>query len=310
MAGHPAAGDRKRWCPVIRRLSCPATYPAIEAVGEKWQPDFKGYKDYVNRLKIGGVKLSLDGSMPGKTAFLSEPYYIVPEGKPADYRGFPAFPDEKVDEFVKQAWDNDWRLLSHCNADAAGDQLLAAIEKVGVPKDKDWRPVMIHAQAAREDQLDKMKELGVMVSFEMTHPFLFGDYYVKSVFGPKRATRNNPAGSAHRRGMRYTFHTDAPVVIPDILLTVWGGATRLSRSGRVIGYDQRVPVFGAFQAVTVNGAYQNFEEDSKGTISTGKLADFVILSQDPFKIDPTKLHDLKVLMTIKEDRVVYPVQES
>ena len=281
-------------------------YPAIEMMTKEWQPDFQRFSRYQSGLKLGGVKLSLDGSMPGKTAYLSEPYFIVPEGRDKDYRGYTAFSDEQVNAFVKRAWDNSWQILIHTNADAAGDQMLNAVKALGDISGKDWRPVMIHGQAAREDQLDDMKALDMLVSFEMTHPFIFGDYYVESVFGQERGERNNPAGSALKRGLNYTFHNDSPVVVPDVLMTAWVGVNRLTRSNKVIGPEQRVSAYEALKALTVYAAYQNFEEDSKGSLEAGKVADLVILDKNPLKVPAGEIKDVEVVETIKAGEVVWP----
>jgi len=284
------------------------SYPAIEMLNNKWQPDFEKYKHYQNNLRIGGVKLSLDGSMPGKTAYTTKPYHVIPEGLPLDYHGYTAFDDAQVNAFVKKAWDNNWQIIIHTNADGAGDQMIKAIQEIGEPElhTRDWRPVMIHAQMAREDQFDQMKKLDILVSFEMTHPFLFGDYYLDSVMGKELGARNNPAGSAVKRDINFTFHNDSPVVVPDLLMTTWAGVNRLTRSGKVIGPEQRVSAYQALKSITINAAYQNFEEDSKGSLAVGKQADFVILKQNPVKVEPQKIKDIKVIKTINDDDVVWP----
>ncbi|WP_367990630.1 amidohydrolase [Vibrio sp. NTOU-M3] len=280
-------------------------YPAIEMVNREWLPKFEQYSRYQNHLRIGGVKLSLDGSLPGKTAHLSEHYYVPPHGHDSKFTGYPAFDDKTVNHLVQVAWENDWQLLVHCNGDAAGDQMLNAIEQLGDISSKDWRPVMIHAQTVREDQLDEMKKLNVIPSFEMTHPYLFGDYYIGSVLGKARGERNNPAGSAARRQMPFTFHTDSPVVIPDMMMTVWSGVNRVTRNGKTIGEEQKVTPYQALQAITTNAAYQNFEENHKGSISTGKDADLVILNRNPLKVDPMEIKNIQVMTTIKDGHPVW-----
>jgi predicted amidohydrolase YtcJ len=110
--------------------------------------------------------LNLDGSPQGKTAWLTEPYHVPPEGQAADYHGYPAVPDEEAIALVDKAFSNGWQLLAHCNGDAAADQFIMAIRTATEKHGKaDRRPVMIHAQTVREDQLDEMKELGIITSF-------------------------------------------------------------------------------------------------------------------------------------------------
>ncbi|WP_167684283.1 amidohydrolase [Parasedimentitalea denitrificans] len=297
-----AADDGDLWLDVN-------AYPAIELLNEDWNPDFAHFADYQNGLKLGGVKLNLDGSLPGMTAFSSQPYHKPPTGQTADYHGYPAWSGEQIEGFINKAWDNDWQILIHTNADAAGDQMLDAIKSLKDATSKDWRPVMIHAQMAREDQFDDMQALNIIPSFEMTHPFMFGDYYMDTVLGPERGARNNPGGSAAKRDMLFTIHTDAPVVVPDVLMTAWTGVNRATRSGQIIGEDQRLTAYQAMQALTSHAAYQNFEEDIKGTLEVGKLADLVILSADPLAIDPMGIRDIEVLETIKAGETVYSADD-
>ena len=142
-----AADDGNLWLDVN-------AYPAIELLNEDWNPDFAHFSDYQNGLKLGGVKLNLDGSLPGMTAFSSQSYHKPPTGQPVDYHGYPAWSEKQIEGFINKAWDNDWQILMHTNADAASYQMLDAIKSLKDATSKDWRPVMLHAQIAREDQFD------------------------------------------------------------------------------------------------------------------------------------------------------------
>jgi predicted amidohydrolase YtcJ len=105
--------------------------------------------------------------------------------------------------------------------------------------------------------------------------------------------------------MRFTSHHDAPVAFPNSMRVLDATVTRRSRSGDIIGPDQRVDVMTALKAMTIWPAWQHFEEDSKGSIEPGKLADFVILDRNPLSVDPETLDQIKVLQTIKEDVTVF-----
>ena len=264
-------------------------------------------KDYTNHFRIAGVKLSLDGSPQGKTAWLTEPYVVPPPGQNMDYKGYPAIPDENdVIALIDSAFKYNWQILAHCNGDAAADQYIRAINdaanKFG---NEDRRTVMIHAQTVREDQLDKMKDLEIIPSFFSMHTFYWGDWHRDQTLGKERAYRISPTGSALNRGMIFTEHHDAPVALPNAMGILQSTINRVSRSGDIIGQDQRVSPYIALLSITRWAAYQYFEEDQKGTLSVGKLADMVILDQNPLKVETMKIKDIQVLETIKEGKTIF-----
>ena len=261
---------------------------------------------YSNALRIGGAKLVLDGSPQGKTAWMSEPYLSPPEGWPEDYVGYPLLEDEVVDALVDGLYARGWQVLAHCNGDRSGDQFLDAVEKATAKYGlADRRPVMIHAQTVREDQLDRMQRLGVMPSFFVAHTFYWGDWHRDAVFGPDRAHRISPTQSALDRKMAFTIHNDSPVVPSDSWRLLWSAVNRETRSGQVLGPDQRIDVPTALHAMTLDGAFQHFEEADKGSITPGKRADLVVLSDDPASLPHDRLKDIVVVETIKDGRTIY-----
>jgi predicted amidohydrolase YtcJ len=283
-------------------------YADIQGAADTIKPPYHA-KTYKQHFRIGGAKLNLDGSPQGKTAWLTEPYYVPPEGQQADYRGYPAITNEEAVALVDKAFGNGWQILAHCNGDAAMDQFIMAIrtatEKYGKA---DRRPVMIHAQTVREDQLDAMKKLGIIPSFFGMHTYYWGDWHRDSVLGPERAARISPAASALKRGMIYTQHHDAPVAMPNSIMILASQMNRTTRSGKVLGPEQRVSVMDALKSITINAAYQYFEEDTKGSLEPGKLADLVILDKNPLKVETIDIKDIKVIETIKEGNSIYKAQ--
>jgi hypothetical protein len=262
--------------------------------------------DYREGYRVGGLKVTLDGSPQGRTAWRTEPYLIPPEGQGPDYAGYPAIPDDAVVAgLVEQAYENGWQLLAHANGDAAADQLIRAIrpaqEKFG-PGDR--RHVLVHGQYLRMDQLDALAELDVAASLFPMHTFYWGDWHLQLI-GEEKGMRISPTRSALDRGIRITSHTDAPVALPNLMQVMWATVNRVSRSGRVIGPTERLTPEEAFKAITLWGAWQHFEEDEKGSITPGKLADLVILSDNPLTIEPMKINEIVVLETIKEGRTVW-----
>ncbi len=274
--------------------------------GKAEMPDSGKVGEYSNRFKIGGIKLVLDGSPQGKTAYLSQPYAVPPPGQDSSYRGYPSIPEDTVNNAVHDVLAKGIPLLAHANGDAAGEMLINAVEKVtdelGL---SNTRVVMIHAQTVRDDQLDRMAKLGMIPSFFSAHTFFWGDWHRESVLGPLRADRISPTRSALDRGIIFTVHNDAPVTPPIPVDLMWSTVNRRTRSGDILGPLQRVSTYEAVKALTINGAYQYFEENSKGSITPGKLADLVILSDNPIDMDPEQLRNIKVLETYSHGVAVF-----
>jgi len=262
---------------------------------------------YVNGLKFAGVKITADGSPQGKTAYLTQPYFHPPEGKPADYRGYPVVPAEDLAKFYDTFIGRGWQVQTHCNGDACIDMLTAAVRKATLahPNAAATRPVVIHSQVMRPEQLAEYKALGIFPSFFADHTFYWGDWHRDETLGPARAAFISPMASALKAGLRFSIHTDAPVVPPDAMHLWWSAVNRVTRSGQVLGPDQRIAPMDALRALTIWPAWQHFDENIKGSIAVGKLADLVILGADPLSVDPMTLKDVPVLTTIKAGKVIY-----
>lgn len=257
---------------------------------------------YQNRYKIGGAKIVLDGSPQGRSAWLTRPY----EGEKS-YRGYPTHPDEVVEAACLASVKGGYQLLAHCNGDAASDQFIQSFTKAVEGQEgrkKDLRPVMIHCQTVRDDQLAQMAELNMIPSIFIAHTYYWGDIHLKNL-GLVRGAHISPAKAALQHGLIYNFHQDPPVVHPDMMHTVWCAVNRITRTGQPIGQDQCISVYDALKGITINAAYAYFEENSKGSIREGKLADLVILDANPLKVEKSALRDIKVLCTIKEGDVIY-----
>ena len=261
------------------------------------------YGEYQGRVKVNGIKLMLDGSPQGKTAYLREPYHSPPEGQNKNYRGYPAIPQARVDELVSFYLENEIPILAHANGDAAADMLIEAVRDAG--STNDHRTVMIHAQTVREDQLDDMKALGIIPSYFSAHSFYWGDWHRDSVFGLPRARRISPTSSTVERDMIFTIHNDSPIVPPDMMRLLWATTNRLTRSGQVLGAEQKISTYDALRAVTVHAAYQHYEEQMKGTIEVGKLADLVVLDLNPLVMSTKDLLGINVLQTFSRGKTVF-----
>ena len=262
--------------------------------------------DYVNRYRNGGAKLTIDGSPQGFTAWRDRPYYAPVGNYPPGYVGYAAATPKQVLDAVDWAYANGVQIITHSNGEAASDLLIAAIREAQTKHGRlPTRPVLIHGQFQREDQVDSFIGLGVFPSLFPMHTFYWGDWHRDHTVGPVNGDNISPTGWYHRRGAMFSTHTDAPVAFPDTMRVLAATVTRRTRTGDILGPDQRVDVVTALKAMTIWPAYQHFEEKTKGSIEVGKLADFAILTEDPTAVNPETLDQIKVAETIKEGQSVY-----
>ena len=283
------------------------SYPDIAALGDipLLHSDLMS-KEYTNGFRIGGVKLTFDGSPQGKTAWFTKPYLEPPAGQSASYAGYPAFTDEEALEWLSLAFQNEWQVLVHTNGDAAIDQLIRLVREISDNQDLgDHRTVMIHGQFTREDQISQLKALGIFPSLYPMHTFYWGDWHRDSVAGPERAENISPTGWLIEENIPFTIHSDAPVTFPNSMRILDSAVNRVTRTNKVLGEEHKLSPLDALKAMTLSAAYQNFEETIKGSIEVGKQADFVILDMNPLSIDPREIHNIKILNTINNDKVIF-----
>ena len=256
--------------------------------------NFGGHiKQYRNHFKLGGYKIFLDGSPQGKTAWMRTPYV-----DDTNYFGYSTLSDTQVESAIQEAMQTNMQLLAHCNGDKAAEQLILHVKK-HIPDIFSIRPVMIHAQLLGIDQMDEIKKCGILPSFFISHIFHWGDIHIKN-FGYERASQISPAGSAAKKGILFTFHQDSPVLPPNMFETIWCAVTRQTKEGTILGEGERISVLEAIKAVTLYSAYQYFEEDKKGSIREGKIADLIIVDKNPLKVPVSQIPNITILETIKE----------
>ena len=205
-----------------------------------------------------------------------------------------------------------WSIAIHTNGDAAIDDVLAAIEALSQTDASQWlvrtaseQPAitLVHAQVMRRDQVKLASELGVSSSFFVGHTYYWGDWHYVRALGPERAKNISPLAWADQNGLRYTLHSDAPVTAPSALQLIWSATERETTSGRVLGVDQRVSRQRAIQALTLDAAWQAGLQTSRGSLAVGKLADFIVLNDDPYTIDDVR--DIEVLSTVVGGKAVF-----
>ena len=264
-------------------------------------------RDHRGRFRLGGMKLLTDGSIQGYTAYLSRPYHVPPAGRDGSYAGFPTFTaQEKLNAAVADGYDHGWQVLAHANGDAAIAMVIEAARAAAEAQPGvDRRTTIIHAQTIREDQLEEVRELGLCLSFFPGHVYYWGDRHRDVFLGPERAARINPMRSALDRGIPMTLHHDSPVTPSDLLTVVWSAVNRVTSGGLELGPEQRLTPREAVRAITIDAARQLSEEEQKGSIEMDKVADLVVLSDNPLTVEPMAIRDIAVEETVKEGKTVF-----
>lgn len=307
--GRADQGTTEMWHALAKQNHLPidvVSYPDI-TTSQEYMLKQGSSRQYDHHFRIGGVKISLDGSPQGKTAWLTQPYLVPPEGKDKNYKGYPAIKeDQQVNQYINLAFKQGWQVLAHANGDAAIDQFIGAVKDATLKQGKaDRRSVLIHSQTIRDDQLDQLKALDIIPSFFSLHTFYWGDWHRQQTLGEARAARISPTASALKKQLIFTEHHDAPVVPPNSLMMLDATVNRVTRSNYVLGADERVSPYMALKSMTDWAAYQYFEDQHKGTITQGKLADLVILDQNPLTVPSREIKNIQVLATYKEGNLIY-----
>lgn len=257
-----------------------------------------------DKLRIGTVKIIADGSIQGYTGYLSAPYFVPPDGDPS-FRGYPRMSKAELSQKVVRFHSQGMQLAVHANGDAAIDDVLdafAAAQKAFPVADP--RFVMVHSQMARTDQIERMKQLGVIPSFFVLHTYYWGDRHRQIFLGPGRAERISPAQEASARGLLFTLHADTPVTPMEPLRMVWSAVNRRTTSGVVLGPEQRISVQEALRAVTRYAAHQSRQEHLIGSLEPEKRADLVILERTPMDI-PDSIDRIRVVKTLVDGQEIY-----
>ena len=273
--------------------------------------DINTFNTHVSGTQLtadGKISLGADGSLQCYTGYLSNPYhkviYDLPDGPM--WRGYPMEPEQQFIEKVVGLHRQGWQLAIHGNGDDAIQMILNAYEEAQKRYPRaDARHIVIHCQTVREDQLDRIKRLGVVPSFFVVHTYFWGDRHRDIFLGPDRAKRISPLRSALKRGILFSNHNDTFVTPIDPLLSVWSAVNRITSSGQVLGEEYTISVMDALRSVTSWAAYQACEETSKGSLEPGKLADMVVLGDNPLVVDKKAIRDIPVLATIVGNELVY-----
>ena len=303
-------------------------YPDYDSIKEYAHTFPSSYKKYNKHFKILGIKMILDGSPQGRTAWMKEPYepekQNIIENK-EDYKGYPAMKYDDIVRNIKFAKENGLQILAHCNGDATAEEYIKALQECeeneqsypkqeniqmqecaqqekklnnnNAKKIKDLRPVIIHAQLISKEDLLKAKEIGAIPSFFVAHVYYWGDVHIKN-FGINRASRISPVKEAVDNNIIFTLHQDSPIIKPNMLETIWCAVKRQTKSGKILGENERISVYDALKGVTINAAYSYFEETKKGSIEEGKKAQLVVLDKNPLEVPVDEIPNIEIIETI------------
>ena len=260
---------------------------------------------YDQRLKIGGVKISIDGSPQGRTAYFTKPYLTGGPGGEKNWTGQLMAEQGVINEALKKVYDLGVPVLFHANGDGAIDSLIEAHEFAAAEDLGRYRNLTaIHAQFTRNDQIPKFVEYKIRPSFYTLHTYYFAEAHIANR-GPKQAMYISPMRDAIDAGLHPTNHTDFVVAPLDQMMMLWTAVNRISRAGAEIGPGQRVTPLEGLKAMTIWAAEQYGEDESKGSLEPGKRADLVILDKNPLKVDRMAIKDLRVVETIKDGKTIY-----
>jgi len=273
---------------------------------DKWlnNPEYP-FGEYNNRLKFQGGKFTLDGSPQGLTAYMAEPYKVPGPNGEKNWVGNTSIPREELAKLAKTMVDNNVQIMFHANGDGAIEDAIYAIENAGAKAGDNKRPVIIHSQFQKPEHLTKYVEIGITPTYFTNHTFYWGDVHIRNV-GEEKASFISPMKAANDLGLITSNHTDFNVTLLDPFFVMWTSMKRETRAGKILGADQVIDAYAALQSLTTGPAYQFYEENRKGKIKKGMLADFVILNTNPLKIENVDdIKNVKVLETIKEGKTVY-----
>jgi len=254
------------------------------------------------RLKLQGIKITQDGSPQGRTASMSVPYLHGGPNGQTDWRAQGIQPYPAFLATAKAASAAGLQLFIHANGDAAIDDVINAVDTLKLPADH--RTIVIHSQVQRPDQLPRYAALGITPSYFTNHSYFWGDVH-RSNFGEERAAHISPIRSAMALGIKPSNHSDFIVTPLDPMFILWTSMARTTRSGFVLGPDQRLDAWAGLKALTINPAWAYREESRRGSIEVGKLADFTLLSANPLTTPVARIRGIKVVGTMKEGRFVW-----
>lgn len=258
----------------------------------------KSWYNGMTHFAEGSVKLFADGAIYSLAMQLREPYID-------NYHGEWMMDEDLFERSFRIYWDAGYQIHIHVNGDAGLDRVLNSLEtNLKRNPRSDHRTTIIHFAVSAPDQVDRIKQLGAIVSANPYYVAALADQYSETGLGPERADQMVRLGDVERAGISYSLHSDMPMAPADPLFLMWCAVNRITSSGRVAGESQRISREGALRGVTINAAYSHRLEHERGSIEVGKLANFTILDENPLTVDAAEIKNIGVWGTIMEGRKI------
>lgn len=259
---------------------------------------------HFGRVKLQGIKFTLDGSPQARTAFFTRDYALgSPDGQ-HPWHGQPVTTDAVFQTLARKVHERGWQIFVHANGDAAIDMAIRGFDALGIKAADDRRPIVIHSQFMRPDQIPAYARIGVGPSYFSNHTYYFADTHRRN-FSNEVVDFISPFTASRAAGLIPSNHSDYPVTPLDTRAQLWSAMARTSRTGVVSGESQREDAWHALQALTTGPAWQVFEENQRGRIKPGLLADFVVLDRNPLTTPVDDIRAIRVLETVKEGKTIW-----
>ncbi|GJM14673.1 MAG: amidohydrolase [Pseudohongiella sp.] len=250
-------------------------------------------------LKIGPIKVFADGGFTGPAAFTKEPYL-----NQGDYRGYLNMPAEELVSHINEIHDAGWQMGIHAIGDAAIELVVDTLADALTRNPReDHRTYLNHFSMRPSDEtMEKMAQHGIHITQQPNFTYTLEGRYVANLDG-WRLEHNNPVRSPMDHGIHVAISSDILPIGP--MVGIYAAVTRKGMSGRVFGPDEAITIEEAIQGYTIKGAYLGFEEDIKGSLEPGKLADMIVLSDDILTVDPEEIMDIEIEQTYVGGELVF-----
>ncbi len=284
------------------RMTARFRFCLSQNLADQWDKTTIAWGDGDEWVRATGWKVVSDGSNQGRTGLQREPFLD------SEDKGIAYIEVDALQEAIETRLRQGWAICVHANGDAAIDRALDAYQRArDLGLDPGARRCRIeHCSILHDEQIERMAELGISPSFLIGHVYYWGKAFIDDIFGLEKASRLDRAASCEAKKIRWTIHSDDPVTEMNPLRCIENAVTRsMWRADELLGPDERVSVESALRAMTIDAAWQCHSDHEVGSLEVGKLADFVLLEDDPREVESRELAKIKILETWVHGRRVY-----